>query len=953
MRRRMSGMKRAAALTAILFLVSCGGGGGGSGGGSGQTSQAPPPPAPPPPVNHAPVADAGADQQVVEENLVSLDGSASTDEDGDITTFAWAQLEGPAVDLDAADSDAPSFLAPTVDTDTTLRFRLTVSDAEAEDTDAVAVVVRPETYALSGTVTAARGIDVDGDVNDPDAPYLPNDSADQAQPVTNPVIAGGYVNQPGAGEEGRSQLTGDISDYYRVSVAAGQRVMLQIADSNQGDLDLYLWNADGTSILSQSQDTDDWESLVVAEADAGEVLVEVTAFSGASNYALILDQAQVGNTGGLGASADFVPGEVILERRAGGHNAQSQSASLSALGVHPQTDAAGRPVLARVSGGSGGTRVQPLGVAAAGDRRSALAGEAERRRYDTLLAIKALRRDPTIRYAQLNYLARAQAVPDDPHYDNQWHYPMIDLPSAWDHTLGDPAVTVAVIDTGVLTAHPDLAGRLSPGYDFISDPGRSADGDGIDPDPDDAGDGDETRSSSFHGSHVAGIVGAASNNGTGVAGVAPDVSIVPLRVLGIDGGTAYDIIQGIRFAAGLPNDSGIVPSPVDVMNLSLGRVGECTVAEQTAFDEARAQGVTVVVAAGNESIDASGAWPANCHGVIAVGAVDLLGKRTGYSNFGDLVDVQAPGGDVSVDRNGDGNPDGVLSLAGDDLADPFQYGYGFAQGTSMAAPHVAGVIALMKSVNRALTPPEVDQLLADGGLTDERGVINAFQSVSTALEAAGEPPALDPTLTVTPASLNFGSAFTEGGIDVQISGGGSLQAQLPTVSESWLKVFPLDTAEDNIGRYTVTVDRVGLSEGTYSAVITVESDRNTVEVPVIMQVSGNAVDADAGHLHVLLVEGGSGNVVDSRRLDASAGRYAYDFSEVEPGDYEIRAGTDLDNDGFICDRGERCGAYPSAEDGGIPFTVEGDRAGLDFSVGDTLPLPGQTETGELTSGTRR
>ena len=229
-------------------------------------------------------------------------------------------------------------------------------------------------------------------------------------------------------------------------------------------------------------------------------------------------------------------------------------------------------------------------------------------------------------------------------------------------TTGANAI-VAVIDTGVVLSHPDLQGQLVDGYDFIKDPAVAVDGDGIDPNPDDPGDRfDPSGSSSFHGTHVAGTVAAATNNAVGVAGVAFGAKVMPLRVCGrprslMEGGCdIYDIEQAVLFAAGLANDSGTVPPRrADVINLSLGGdIG--SPAEQAIFDQAGAAGVVIVAAAGNLEPGQSPypTYPAAYPGLIGVGAVDINKARAYYSNFGSWVSVVAPGGNTGQDVNGDG-----------------------------------------------------------------------------------------------------------------------------------------------------------------------------------------------------------------------------------------------------------------------------------------------------------
>ena len=282
---------------------------------------------------------------------------------------------------------------------------------------------------------------------------------------------------------------------------------------------------------------------------------------------------------------------------------------------------------------------------------------------------------------------------------------------------GSSSVVVAVVDTGLQMNHPDIVGspNIAPGWDMVSDPRMGNDGDGRDSDPNDPGDlcnaAVPGSADSFHGTHVAGTIGAAaSNNGAGVAGGAWNVKIVPVRALGKCGGRLSDINDAIRWAAGLIPAEGADGSevwndnPADIINLSIGLFEYCPASLQDAIDSVTERGAIVVTAAGNARIDTAYYAPGGCDNVISVAAGNALGELTAYSNFGDGVDILAPGGEMARDDNHDSRPDGILStkastdcydpVTGEAVADCF---YAYEQGTSMAAPHVSAALALLKA----------------------------------------------------------------------------------------------------------------------------------------------------------------------------------------------------------------------------------------------------------------
>jgi serine protease len=396
------------------------------------------------------------------------------------------------------------------------------------------------------------------------------------------------------------------------------------------------------------------------------------------------------------------------------------------------------------------------------------------------LAAELMARDASVEYAEPDRIMTRMLVPTDPMYNQQWHYfeaaGGLRLPGAWDQSTG-AGVKVAVIDTGY-RPHADLAGQFLPGYDFITSTAVAGDGNGRDSDASDPGDatadeecgaGQPGSSSSWHGTHVAGTIAARTNNGAGVAGIAYNARVLPVRVLGKCGGYTSDIADAIVWSSG--GKVGGVPAnanPARVINMSLGGGGACGATTQNAINGARARGTVVIVAAGNSSADVSSFSPANCAGVVAVAAVGRSGGRASYSNYGALVDVAAPGGDGSS---------GVLSTLNSGSTAPASDSYAYYQGTSMAAPHVAGVAALMLSRNPALTPDQVESKLKGSARAFPAacsecgsGIVDASAAVLAAGGATPAPPPAGPTMVESEANNTTGSADAVGASGVTISG---------------------------------------------------------------------------------------------------------------------------------------------------------------------------------------
>jgi serine protease len=464
--------------------------------------------------------------------------------------------------------------------------------------------------------------------------------------------------------------------------------------------------------------------------------------------------------------------------------------------------------------------------------------------------IQAFKADPDVAYVEPDLLMQPFADPNDTEYSRQWDLyeatAGMNVPGAWPSSTG-AGVTVAVIDTGYV-AHSDLAAKIVAGYDFVSEAARAGDGNGRDSNPADEGDfvkvgecgtdasgnpvPDEDETSSWHGTHVAGTIAASTNNGKGIAGIAYDAKIQPLRVLAKCGGATSDIADAITWASG-GTVSGVPANatPAKVINMSLGGQSSCSTTYQNAINGAINRGTTVVVAAGNSNMNVANFTPANCQGVLTVAATGREGNKAFYSNFGSRIDIAAPGGET---RRGTDTPgtittpqNGIWSTLNAGATTPGAETYKPYQGTSMAAPHIAGLAALLMAKKPSLTPAQVKDLIktnsrplpgtcsggCGAGLADATKTVNAVGTTpppSGGLENTTDVAIPDKgaavTSSITSTVTGNASATTKVGVDIVHTYRGDLVIDLiaPDGTAYRLKASSSsDSAANVVATYTV------------------------------------------------------------------------------------------------------------------------------------------------------
>ena len=833
-----------------------------------------------------------------------------------------------------------------------------------------------DTYTINGTLYSNRYTAIDGDVqNTLKYTYTENNSASSAQTIINPTDLIGHIGDNtvdivlvengfcvGVDEDGncltQTLENFDTEDWYKITAAPNLAVTLQIEGliyedlpDNPGsfycceyetmDVDLLLYNEDG-SLADYSYTTNSTSTRkIIALPNSGTFYAVVKANEGHSKYVLTFG-SNVSGASAFSSIKENYAKDRFISYIPFGPNYEYDQADAVSIDVYPEPNIETKF-----------TQLNDIGFK--GLRRFNLSIDEEFERMFGTSHLNDIQDNPEqVAYIkhwkvlqhyrdlyprlnlELDLKAKAMNFSKDPSWNYQWNLQQIGLETALT-AIGQETknVAVAVLDSGApssdSTAYTTSA-FLPNGFDFVPI-GNSGDGDGYDSDPTDS-----TAATDSHGTHV-GTTIAALNDGNNINGFG--IGVVPVRVLGADGtGFVSDITQGLLYAGGFANGSGIVYSgdtPIKVVNMSLGSTGStCSNAYQGAINDLYAVNISIVSSSGNSGVEEYGS-PASCNNVISVAATEATRNRAYYSTYNDLVDIAAPGGDVGTDANADGYGDGVLAFgSNEDLA--------FYQGTSMASPHVAGAIGILYALVPELLSSQVDALIIDGHLVDDigepgkdnefgYGLLNINKAVTRIIDEEG----LDFTYgSISPGTINLGKEFNSYDINVTKVGDGELSVtSVENDIPSAISITQQNVDENGFGTYTINLDRSSLPDGLYStrtrvtfsnenvqtstATIQIGDDR---ERPYIEYVSTYLwqVDEDAGVR--TLYFGNDGEMLN--------GEITFNATNIPNGQYYYSFFTYVDN--FITDVGEFVAIYPGAGSSETYINLDGEDVDVSVSL---------------------
>ncbi len=705
-------------------------------------------------------------------------------------------------------------------------------------------------------IKTEQAVTLDSDSNDPNQPFISNNAIPQK--LSPPIQLSGIVMQANICQAGKLCKDGDLNDDYSFTLNYGDYIQVNMI---KGSVDLIL----STELGAHSKYFNDiTNQLMIPASQLGQgdyhLRISLDKSEDKAQYILNIQQANLPTTT---ASKNYQPGKLIV---------MWKDTTL--------------PELIDIS-----------------DPRLINLNEQDIHAVKQRLAAK-----PEVSNVSLNYIRRSHSS----QYNNQWPLIFQDISSLWTPlsvrgSLPGEHVTVAVIDTGIYSQHPNFKNLVfRDGFDFISDPINALDGNGWDSNPEDPGD----NQLSFHGSHVTGIIAAQPNHAElapdSITGVAWGADIMPLRVLGADGGTSYDLIQALRYAAGLKNDTGRYPAkPADIINLSLGGI-EFSAAEQATIDEVINSGAVIVAATGNQGRNQVN-YPASYQNVIAVGATDRQGNLSSYSNSGPFIDIVAPGGECN-DTTCTG---GIRSIGATgalrNSSDQRQPDWTNLAGTSMAAAHVSALLSILRSSLPSLDAFDLSSLLKSGALTKNEPDSHEPTSFSR-LTGWGTLDSRKILELIDTSNLNQGGIWTT---NPKITLSPFQTIRLPLLVRGSSSELHIENHTQNlnahIDEFYLTISAQEFFTNPAKIVISANNMK-----ALTIQIQPSITELNDNNIHHLYLKRTTdiGNQDLGRASKQPSGWHA--FIDSESAIKDIQASTDIDYDGVYCEPGEFC-AYEESE----------------------------------------
>ncbi len=905
-------------LPLTCLIISCGGGGGG---GSGESD--------PPPAQSSPT--------------VTFTASASEIETGKSLTLEWSSVNASSCSASGSWSGSRATSgseAYTSETTGNYSFSLSCSGSGGSTSKSVSVTFIQAKYDISGTINSLPYSALDGDVPNPNTPVIENDLEPLSiQNLANPSQVIGHLKYI------EEETDNDQYDIYSVDLVGSQYASLEITgwdeeDPESVDLDLFILNEDG-EIYRSSTGTDYYETVTLPSD--GTFYIAVQAYKGSSKYVLTV------GTVFQGFQLSKYGSEVAIDKNKVLVSLKNKQADIASTDLLFDNELLTQKEKRKLKDSIIVREINDIDYL-----REYQIYQYKNKFYNNNFKITNEQIEDILFRKYINTLnlenedlviepspklSRLGAFQSDKFWYYQWDHHAINLEAGL-NALGSKEFNgvVAVIDDG----SPPRNSQAWSAIDFIDEGYDFAGNDNDTTTPLTYTDG---ISDGYHGTHVASTI-AAKNDSKDLNGMG--LKVLPLKVFGGPNSGGFDLIlEALKYAAGESNSSGKSYSssqfPVKAINLSLGACGTSTAFCNEITNFIARTGIPVIASAGNCACNGiySQAYcpvsnaPAMCEGVISVAASDAINERAYYSSTDETVKITAPGGDTKVDLNADGYADGVMGW--------HDGGIRPLQGTSMAAPHVSGAVALMRQINPDLTPVDIDNMILEGKVTDDigfagkdsetgYGLLNVIKAVEEASLYESSGSNIVTTVNITPKILPY--AFTNDSLAVTITKVGdgdlSIEGVYADETDGWTYSGPQNL---DYGTYTFTVDRNEYPEGSYqNSIYFGMSDGSYELINVSFSVGSPRDNPNLGMAYVLLIDNDSDEVLQSVTVDITSGSGSYEFLQVDGSkNLRIVIGSDIDSDDIICGWGEFCDFMPK-EPGLDSFKLEENLTNVNFSM---------------------